>query len=68
MREAFYIELERREKAKKEWEEKMYDDPDFDYEGMHNGGFEPLNFPKRECKPIVRTRSREQVRRMINGH
>lgn len=66
MREAFYIDMERREKAKKMWEEeKMYDDPDFDYEGMYTSGFEPINFPRRECKPIVRTRSREQVRKMI---
>ena len=66
MRESFYIELERREKVQKMWEEeKKYDDPDFDYEGMHTSGFEPLDFPKRKCKPIVRKWSREKVRQMI---
>lgn len=66
MRESFYIELERREKVQKMWEEeKKYDDPDFDCEGMHTSGFEPLDFPKRECKPIVRKWSREKVRQMI---
>ena len=66
MREAFYIELERRYKVQKMWEEeKKYDDPDFDYEGMHISGFDPIDFPRRECEPIVRTRSREQVTKMI---
>lgn len=66
MREAFYIDMERREKARKMWEEeKMYEDPNFDDERLAISVFEPLDFPKRECKPIVRTRSREQVRKMI---
>ncbi len=66
MREAFYIDLERRKAAKKRWEEeKKYEDDDFDDERLAISVFEPFDFPKRECKPIVRTRSREQVRKMI---
>lgn len=66
MRESFYIDLERREAARKMWEEeKMYEDPNSDDERLAISVFEPLDFPKRECKPIVRTRSREQVRKMI---
>ncbi len=66
MRESFYIELERREAVKKRWEEeKKYEDDDFDDERLAISVFEPLDFPNHECKPIVRTWSREQVRKMI---
>lgn len=65
MKEQFYIDIKRREEALKKLAE--YDDseqPTSTYDKFISR-FEPRYFPKRECSPVVRRRTMEEVRKLI---
>lgn len=62
MREIFYIEQERRGSAMADRDD---DAPPVPMEDRLSGGFEPMDFPDRECVPVVRRRSRAEVRAML---
>lgn len=66
MKESFYIDMERRKQVQEDWKSIDKVPPVSLDEKLNYSGFEPYNFPDRECKPIVRRRSRAEVLRLIN--
>ncbi len=66
MKESFYIDVERRKEAQREWAS-MDKEPPVSMDDKVISSFEPQDFPERECLPIKRRRSRAAVRGMING-
>ena len=64
MREYFYIQLERKERIQHEWAEESKATREINEDRL-TGGFEPEDFPERECTPIRRTRTREEIREML---
>lgn len=66
MREQFYIDQERMEEARRRWaEEAKYPPPVSLDEKLEYSGFEPFNFPDREGQPVVRRRTRAQIRELL---
>ena len=64
MREYFYIQLERKERMQQEWANESKATMEISEDRLV-GGFEPEDFPERECTPIRRTRTRAEIREML---
>ena len=64
MKEWYYINLERMEAIKKEWDTMDKLAPLTKEEKLESG-FEPRDFPEREPLQIKRRRTREEVRKLI---
>lgn len=67
MKEQFYIDLKRREEAQLKWQnqQRQMCEPPVSFEEKLISVFEPRHFPQRECRPIVRRRTMEEVWKLL---